>query len=186
MLQHLMMMWYVWKLNKMKKMICLKMVRITKWIMTQRVLPTLMERGIWKEESDQNSGEADTRGTSSFDTDGVKLGIHKYQYHGDCKNNHFCGKSLSRNTSTGPRASDEVCHCRLHLDVKFQDDGYIFLNQGTVTGFYPSPKSFWSCTHVNSYQKYTLYINLQILLDILCKATSNIQESRKSIKSLKK
>ena len=28
-------------------------------------------------------------------------------------------------------------------------------------------KSFWSCTHVNSYQKYTLYINLHILLNIL-------------------
>ena len=28
----------------------------------------------------------------------------------------------------------------------------------TVTGFYPSPKSVWSCTHVNSCQKYTLYI----------------------------
>ena len=41
-------------------------------------------------------------------------------------------------------------------------------------------KSFWSCTHVNSCQKYTLYINLHILLNILSKATSNIQESRKS------
>ena len=27
-------------------------------------------------------------------------------------------------------------------------------------------KSFWSCTHVNSYQKYILYINLHILLNI--------------------
>ena len=32
-------------------------------------------------------------------------------------------------------------------------------------------KSFWSCTHVKSCQKYTLYINLHILLNILCKAT---------------
>ena len=32
-------------------------------------------------------------------------------------------------------------------------------------------KSFWSCTHVNSCQKYTLYLNLHILLNILCKAT---------------
>ena len=47
-------------------------------------------------------------------------------------------------------------------------------------------KSFCSCTHVNSCQKYTLYINLHILLNILCKATSNIQESRKSIKFLKR
>ena len=54
-----------------------------------------------------------------------------------------------------------------------------------VAGFYPSPKSFWSCTHVNSYQNYTLYINLHILLIILCKATLNIQESRKSNKFLK-
>ena len=50
-----------------------------------------------------------------------------------------------------------------------------------LTGFYPSPKSFWSCTHVNSCKKYTLYINLHILLNILSKTTSNIQESRKSI-----
>ena len=28
-------------------------------------------------------------------------------------------------------------------------------------------KFFWSCTHVNSCQKYTLYINLHILLNIL-------------------
>ena len=55
-----------------------------------------------------------------------------------------------------------------------------------VTGFYPSPKSFWSCTHVNSFQNYTLYINLHILLNILSKATLNIQESRKSIKCLKR
>ena len=55
-----------------------------------------------------------------------------------------------------------------------------------VTGFYPSPKSFWSCTHVNSYQNHTLYINLHILMNILCKTTFNIQESRKSIKSLKR
>ena len=54
------------------------------------------------------------------------------------------------------------------------------------TGLYPSPKSFWSSTHVNSYQNYTLYINLNILLNILSKATLNIQESRKSIKFLKR
>ena len=55
-----------------------------------------------------------------------------------------------------------------------------------ITGFYPSPKSFWSCTHVNSCQSYTSYINLHILLNIQCKATLNIQESRKSIKVLKR
>ena len=27
-------------------------------------------------------------------------------------------------------------------------------------------KSFWSCTHVNSCQKYTIYVNLHILLNI--------------------
>ena len=47
-------------------------------------------------------------------------------------------------------------------------------------------KSFWSCTHVNSCQKYTVYINLHILLNIVSKTTPNIQESRKSIKSLKR
>ena len=51
---------------------------------------------------------------------------------------------------------------------------------------YPSPKSFWSFTHVNSCQSYTLYINLYILLNILYKTTLNIQETRKSIKSLKR
>ena len=29
-----------------------------------------------------------------------------------------------------------------------------------LAGLYPSPKSFWSCTHVNSCQNYILYINL--------------------------
>ena len=47
-------------------------------------------------------------------------------------------------------------------------------------------KSFWSCTHVNSCQNYALYVNLHILLNILCKTTLNIQESRKSIKFLKR
>ena len=47
-------------------------------------------------------------------------------------------------------------------------------------------KSFWSCTHVNCYQNYTLYINLRILLNILSKTTSNIQESRKAVKFLKR
>ena len=42
-------------------------------------------------------------------------------------------------------------------------------------------KSFWSCTHVNSYQKYELYVNLHILFNILSKTTLDIQESRKSI-----
>ena len=37
---------------------------------------------------------------------------------------------------------------------------------------------------MNSCQSYTLYINLHILLKILSKATLNIQESSKSIKSL--
>ena len=32
----------------------------------------------------------------------------------------------------------------------------------TSNRIYPSPKSFWSCTHVNSRQNYTLYINLHI------------------------
>ena len=55
-----------------------------------------------------------------------------------------------------------------------------------LTGFYPSLKTFWSCSHVISYQNYTLYINLHLLLNILVKATLNIQESRKSIKFLKR
>ena len=44
-------------------------------------------------------------------------------------------------------------------------------DQENLTGFYPRPKSFWSCTHVNSCQKYTVYINLHILLNSLSKAT---------------
>ena len=42
-------------------------------------------------------------------------------------------------------------------------------------------KSFWSCTHVNSFLKYALYVNLHSLLNILSKTTLDIQESRKSI-----
>ena len=39
---------------------------------------------------------------------------------------------------------------------------------------------------MNSWKNYILYINLQILLNILSKTTLNIQESRKSIKCLKR
>ena len=39
---------------------------------------------------------------------------------------------------------------------------------------------------MNSCQKYTIYINLHILLNFLSKTTSNIQESRKFIKILEK
>ena len=46
-------------------------------------------------------------------------------------------------------------------------------------------RSFWSCTHVNSCYTYTLHINLHILLIILCKATSRIQELSKYIKYIK-
>ena len=55
-----------------------------------------------------------------------------------------------------------------------------------LTGFNPIPKSIRPCTHVNSCQNYILYIYLHILLNILYKTTSNIQESRKSIKCLKR
>ena len=41
------------------------------------------------------------------------------------------------------------------------------IEEEVLTRFYPSPKSFWSCTHVNSCQKYKLYINLHILLNML-------------------
>ena len=54
-----------------------------------------------------------------------------------------------------------------------------------LIGFYPSPKFFWSCTHVNSCQNYIFYINLYIFLNILCK-TLNLQESRKFLKFLKR
>ena len=34
----------------------------------------------------------------------------------------------------------------------------------TITGFYPSPKSFWSCTHVNSSQKlHTIYQSIYFI-----------------------
>ena len=45
-------------------------------------------------------------------------------------------------------------------------DLFNFTKVMKVTGFYPSPKSSLSCTHVNSYQNYVLYINLHILLMI--------------------
>ena len=39
----------------------------------------------------------------------------------------------------------------------------------TLTGFYPSPKSFWSCTHVNSCSKYILPLvqNTRYTLDLI-------------------
>ena len=52
--------------------------------------------------------------------------------------------------------------------------------------FFPSPISFWSCTHVNSCQNYTLHINLHILLISLLKASLKIQELLESIKYIKR
>ena len=54
-----------------------------------------------------------------------------------------------------------------------------------VTGFNQVQNSFWSCTHVNSCQQYTLYINLHILFIIYIKETTNIQELSKYIKYIK-
>ena len=58
--------------------------------------------------------------------------------------------------------------------------------RGAQQDYIQVQKSFWPCTHVNSCQKYALYINLHILLNILCKTTLNIQESRKFIKFFKR
>ena len=63
---------------------------------------------------------------------------------------------------------------------------FTFLQEGSNRILSKVQKSFWSCTHVNSCQNNILYINLHILLNILSKTTSNIQESRKSIKFLKR
>ena len=63
---------------------------------------------------------------------------------------------------------------------------FTFLQEGSNRILSKVQKSFWSCTHVNSFQKYALYVNLHILFNILSKTTSNIQESRKSIKFLKR
>ena len=54
---------------------------------------------------------------------------------------------------------------------------FTFLQEASNRILSKVQKSFWSCTHVNSCPKYTLYINLHILLNILCKTTPNIQEN---------
>ena len=59
---------------------------------------------------------------------------------------------------------------------------FTFLQEGSNRILSKVQKSFWSCTHVNSFQKYALYVNLHILLNIRSKTTLDIQESRKSIK----
>ena len=75
----------------------------------------------------------------------------------------------------------------LRSHPEYQEDYWRIGDSGaSQQDFTLSSKSFWSCTHVNSCQKYTLYINLHILLNILSKTTSNIQESRKSINFLKR
>ena len=56
---------------------------------------------------------------------------------------------------------------------------FTFLQEGSSRILSKVQKSFWSCTHVNSCQKYALYINLYILLNILSKTTSNIQIHQK-------
>ena len=56
-----------------------------------------------------------------------------------------------------------------------------FLQEGSNRILSKAHKSFWSCTHVNSCQNYTLSINLLILLNILSKATSNIHQVHEKI-----
>ena len=63
---------------------------------------------------------------------------------------------------------------------------FTFLQEGSNRILSKVQKSFWSCTHVNSCQNYALYINLNILLNILCKTTLNIQESRKFHQKIEK
>ena len=41
-----------------------------------------------------------------------------------------------------------------------------FLQEGSNRILSKVQKSFWSCTHVNSFQKDALYVNLHILLNI--------------------
>ena len=90
--------------------------------------------------------------------------------------NYFCKQGLVREIK-----------CLLMTPLTWQQQQSVWRVVGIVTGFYPKfKKSFWSYTHVNSCQKYALYVNLHILLNILSKTTLNIQESRKSIKSLKR
>ena len=47
-------------------------------------------------------------------------------------------------------------------------------------------KSFWSCNHVNSFQKYALYVNLHILFMIYFKTNLNIQKLLKSNKYIRR
>ena len=87
----------------------------------------------------------------------------------------------------GKRTTDVKIVPQLNHDLSVsQSHESRMTDEREITGFYPSPKSFWSCTHVNSCQKYLLYINLHILLNILSKTTLNIRESRKFIKFLKR
>ena len=47
-------------------------------------------------------------------------------------------------------------------------------------------KSFWSCTHVNSCQKIYIIYQSTCFIEYFIQNNSNIQESRKSIKFLKR
>ena len=99
-------------------------------------------------------------------------------------------KSLDENEKPPIGSQYRKCHMVFSIKMEnFSQKPHLVAGGHMVealTGFYPSPKSFWSCTHVNSCQKYALYINLHILWNISSKATSNTQESRKFIKSLKR
>ena len=63
-----------------------------------------------------------------------------------------------------------IIYKTIHIPTRGEKQHYIQVQE-----------SFWSCTHVNTCSKYTLYINLHILLIIVLK----IQESRKSNKYIK-
>ena len=75
------------------------------------------------------------------------------------------------NTSYGPRDSYNHYHSQVRISIECVFG--VLTNQWQIL---KSPlsnrilskvqKSFWSCTHVNSCQTYTLYVNLHILLNI--------------------
>ena len=75
-------------------------------------------------------------------------------------------------------------HFGVFPQFQYCEPGYEMIINETI---HLPTKSFCSCTHVNSCQNYILYINLHILLNnLLCKTTSDIQESRKFIKFLRR
>ena len=106
------------------------------------------------------------------------------------RTNPFYGEILSpgicwMDSTASWRKTSQVVSVRWsEYGTKLSKRHSVFLKLA-ITGFYPKLKSFWSCSHMNCSQHYTLQINLHILYIYFIKMNLNLKEFQESNKYIK-